>query len=277
MTGTLTKVELRFGRAGIAGRPFRIGFDLSYPTQGLIHSWLSNGHICDPPMVAVLTQGLMPGDTFIDIGSHVGYYSMLALQQVLNTGRVLAFEANPATYQVLLANVLMNDAANMHAFNCALGASSGTASFGVNAQDEGQSSLVDGAAANAGAVINVAMTTLDMIHAQIALTSVRVVKIDVEGFETQVIDGGRKFFADLRPQRVVFEVNNTDPGKPKYQDLGIRAYFRTLGYRAYLIRPWSDEDAARQGFQDRLLRPLGDEDIVDLPYGNILVSTEDGL
>ncbi len=61
---------------------YRMGFDTAYHTQNFIYSNLVNGVFVDPPMVQVLTQFLQPGDTFMDIGSHIGYYSLLARQVI---------------------------------------------------------------------------------------------------------------------------------------------------------------------------------------------------
>jgi hypothetical protein len=99
-----------------------------------------------------------------------------------------------------------------------------------------------------------------------------MVKIDVEGFEQQVIAGGASFFPDVRPESVVFEVNHTLEGIDPDADLHIRSYFEAIGYRCYLIRPWFDTpDAARFPSTEllALLRP-GRRLAVD--YGNILAT-----
>lgn len=52
-----------------------------------------------------LLQTLKPGQVFIDIGAHLGYYTVLASQRVSNSGKVIAFEPTPRTCTVLRDNV----------------------------------------------------------------------------------------------------------------------------------------------------------------------------
>jgi FkbM family methyltransferase len=60
---------------------------------------------------------LRPGDTFIDIGSHIGLYSLLASATVGPTGRVVAVDADPDTYGRLGQNLRLNSAGNVQPYN----------------------------------------------------------------------------------------------------------------------------------------------------------------
>ena len=147
---------------------------------------------------------------------------------------MFACEPNPETYRVLLANALANRAANFFPVGCALGETAGTATLFLNDDDEGMSSLV--VAADRSTTVTVA--TLDELHALLGFARVRMVKIDVEGFEQQVIAGGAAFLRDARPESVVFEINQMLPGVDQDADLAIRRHLAGLGYDCYLIRPW---------------------------------------
>jgi FkbM family methyltransferase len=58
--------------------------------------------------VALFRQYLRPGDTFIDIGANIGYFSLLAASRVGSTGQVHSFEPNPETFKGLQHNVVLN-------------------------------------------------------------------------------------------------------------------------------------------------------------------------
>ncbi|MDQ6704357.1 MAG: FkbM family methyltransferase, partial [Acidobacteriota bacterium] len=60
-----------------------------------------------------LAPSLSAGAVFLDVGAHIGYFSMKAAPRVGTTGRVLAFEPNPETLKLLRDNVSANHAANI--------------------------------------------------------------------------------------------------------------------------------------------------------------------
>ncbi len=192
-------VQLLFGRSGAEGKSFQMAFDLRFPTQAMFHRLLSSGQLCEPPQVRALTEFLEPGDTFIDVGSHIGYFSLLALQMVGPSGNVFAFEPNHQTFSVLVANAMLNrgggggGGGNFYTFNSAVGDQPGTATFNINPHDEGMSSLMFRAQGSAQVTVHV--TSLDNVAAIAGLKNIRMLKIDVEGFEENVIRGAANLIA----------------------------------------------------------------------------------
>ena len=268
--GNLQVLQVNFARPPAQPTPFHIAFDLSYPTQNLIHRFLAGGQLCDPPLVSALVDFLQPGDTFIDVGSHVGYYSLLARQVVGPTGRVVAFEPNPETFATLAANVMINGYGNFLAYNSAVGDRYGTLEFNINVEDEGMSSLVFKSPRSSQ--IKVHVTTLDAFAMMARVQNVRMLKIDVEGFEENVITGGNKLITGGGVESIVFEINNALPGVPPHRDQAIRKFLRTLGYSSYLIRPWlGDENWQKACGQFNFYR-VPDDSQVEIKYGNILAT-----
>jgi len=266
----LSTLQLSFGRAAAEGKSFCIAFDRAYQTQALIHSFLSQGQLCDPPLVKALTDFLVPGDTFIDVGSHIGYLSLLALQMVGPAGQVYAFEPNPDTYGVLVANALLNGAGNFHTFNCAVGDKAGSAVLSINAQDEGMSSLVFHAAG--ASQISVHVTTLDRLAALVQFRHVRMLKIDVEGFEENVINGAAGMLRAGGIESLVFEVNNKIPHAPPHRDQAIRKFLHGLGYACYLIHPWLSEERWQEACGPHNYCRISEDAHIDIGYGNILAT-----
>ena len=263
----LTYIE--FGEKVPGQRPFKMAFDLSHSTNRFIHSFMVRNEVCDVPFTTVLTQFLLPGDTFIDIGSHIGYYSLMARQIVGDTGNIYSFEARPDIFGVMLSSIQINSYRNMTAFNCAISDQEQLVEFSICDHDEGLSSLAD----IGGRKISVFSTTLDALHNRLKFSQVRVVKIDVEGFEAAVIRGGRNFFRDVMPENVAFEVNNEIRGVEKHQDQPLRAYFATMGYRSYLVRPMNKTQIVEDLYGESLLLEVPvDMFIGGLDYGNILAT-----
>jgi FkbM family methyltransferase len=266
----LTILNVGFAPPGANQTSFSMAFDLAYPTQALFHRYLAANEFCDPPLVNTLLGFLQPGDTFIDVGSHIGYYSLFALQIVGAKGSVFAFEPNPNTFSVILASVLLNRAPNFFVLNCAMGDKPGMATFNINKQDEGMSSLVH-RPANATQV-SVQVTTLDAFAALARLGPVRMLKIDVEGFEENVVAGGHQLLSSGNVESVVFEINNNFPEIPKFRDQAIRKVLSSYGYTSYLIRPWMGEAQWQERCGKFNFLRIPDDRIIEIAYGNILAT-----
>jgi FkbM family methyltransferase len=232
--GNLDYVEFAYQLAS-SQKSFRMAFDRSFPTQNFLHSFLSRGELPDPPLVTALTEFLGPGDTFIDVGSHIGYYSLLALQHVGDRGHVFAFEPSPQTFGVLLTNTILNGGGRFRALNCALGDHVGLAPLFIDHKDEGMSSLATPSKAKIGNVVSVFVFTIDKLYEQFQWANVRTIKIDVEGFEPNVIRGADAFLRKHLPENIVFEINNFLPDNPK----AIKICPLGIAWRSWDISPIS--------------------------------------
>ena len=134
---------------------------------------------------------LRPGATVLDVGAHVGYYTLLSSVLVGGEGRVHAFEPNPANAEFLRRHVRINRLSNVHVEQAAVSDTAGTARF-----DFGTGSGT-GRLADAGA-LEVRTVRLDDHCAQHGLAPAAL-KIDVEGAELVVLEGARETLARHRP------------------------------------------------------------------------------
>lgn len=124
----------------------------------------------------------------LDIGGHVGFWSMWLAQAF---GQVHAFEPTPEHAACFERNV--RDA-NVTLHRCAMGAAEGLSGLSVDAENSGKSCLSDGA--------SVPVKTVDGF----GFEGVGLIKIDVEGYEPEVLEGARETIARCKPL-VVFEDN----------------------------------------------------------------------
>jgi FkbM family methyltransferase len=191
----------------------------------------------EPATAAALRALLGPGDTFIDVGANVGYFSLLASRRVGGAGRVYAFEPVPATHADLLENLRLNHAGNVSARSEALAEAPGEARFFVGPVDHrGTSSLR--ALDDASEVLTVRKARLDdLLPPGIR---VNVMKIDVEGAEYLALQGMRACLRRDRPDLIV-EVTDSFLRGLGHSAAELHRYLGALGYRMYAI----DHDGLR--------------------------------
>lgn len=158
--------------------------------------YLIHGITIGDPLTNILQRVLHPGDGFVDVGANVGLYSVVAALCVGPTGRVLALEASPATFERLQI-IALHGFGNIEVKHCAAAAAPGDLEFFLGPADHsGVSSLRDLGAATTRRVV-VPADTLDRLLS--AWPRIRFIKIDVEGAELAVIRGALAMIERDRP------------------------------------------------------------------------------
>ncbi len=149
--------------------------------------------------MALTLQLLRPDDLFVDAGANVGSYTLLAA----STGAsCVSFEPLPATYQKLLANIGLNGwLSRVEAMNAGLGSARGEIRFTVDEDTANHVAYPD----DRGRTAPVPVVTLDETLAGKRPT---LIKIDVEGYETEVIRGARQILAARGPLALIVEIND---------------------------------------------------------------------
>ncbi|MQF67523.1 FkbM family methyltransferase [SAR202 cluster bacterium AD-802-F09_MRT_200m] len=131
---------------------------------------------------------LKPGMLVVDVGAHVGYYTMLAAKQVGPTGKVYAFEPDPDNYAALLKNIELNGYRSVVAIQKAVSDRVGDAQLYLSATVSGNHSMYHHGTPERGS-LPIETTTMDTMLEELGWPQVNLVKIDVEGGETAVLDG----------------------------------------------------------------------------------------
>lgn len=133
---------------------------------------------------------LKRGDTFLDIGANVGYFSLISAQ-ILEEGSIHAFEPIKENYDVLNKAIFRNNIANIFANMVAVGSHNGTVKLYSGKADElgnsGWSSSVPGEGRNQE--VDLPLITIDDYVKNADIQKIRLIKIDVEGMELQVLSG----------------------------------------------------------------------------------------
>jgi FkbM family methyltransferase len=145
---------------------------------------------------------------FLDVGAHIGYYSLYVLPRVLE---VYAFEPDPRVRAMLEKNV--GGKGNIEVSECAVGATQGKAHFTLEHHSETSHLSKDSNQHDNQVLVDV--VTIDAFVGSRGLT-VEAIKIDVEGHDTEVIEGALGVLqqqqplvlTEARPDPVLFELTS---------------------------------------------------------------------
>lgn len=159
--------------------------------------------------------------TALDVGANVGNHSLYFSDHFR---KVYSFEPNPRTYKALCVNAEL--AKNIQCFNFGLSDQTRTASLSVKPEDphdSGDVSVTDEPGNGSQSIVLRALDTLDDVE------GVKLIKIDVEGHEYQVISGARDLIENSRPI-ILFEQQKRDfkNGIPP-----VMALLNELGYKTF--------------------------------------------
>ncbi len=161
--------------------------------------------IYEPDEVNWVLDRLHPGDTFVDVGANIGLYTVMAAQRVGPTGRVVAIEASRDVFPYLAHNVALNNLTNVSLFEMAADstASDNRVFFKAPMDRFGSGTMTP---EFGGSPIDVVARPLDTILAEAGIAGpVRVMKVDVEGFEDRVFAGAKNLLDSDEGPDVIFE------------------------------------------------------------------------
>lgn len=158
----------------------------------------------EPVTTKFLKDTLKPGMTFVDVGAHVGYFTLLASSLVGSEGKVFAFEPHPDNFELLQLNITANHASNVMAWEKAAAAMPGGMQLYSYGDDKRMyhsltpQDITHPHDAPTGEAIRVETVLLD----DMLPDKVDVVKIDVEGAEPYVLRGFVRLL-QLNPDMIV--------------------------------------------------------------------------
>jgi FkbM family methyltransferase len=175
---------------------------------------------------ANLAELLAPGMTFLDVGAHVGYFTLLAARHVGPLGLVVAFEPEPRNFELLLANVWRHGLSNVLCMPWAVGDANGFTELHLSPDNTGDNRLfASDEHRDTTTVRAVALDSLAWLR-----PPVDVIKIDVQGAEEAAVRG---MAALLRySPSVAASVEYWPPGMELFgsDPQATLAFYRSLGF-----------------------------------------------
>jgi len=172
---------------------------------------------------------LRQGDTFLDIGAHFGLYSVVAAKQVGRGGRVIAFEPNPRNRLCLRLNALLNGQGQIETMPYALSNEVGETGF-VAVSQGAYSAFRVAEAPGERSQIRVRQTTLDTVMEERNVGSVDLLKVDVEGAELLVLQGGERCLTQAPRPLLLCEFNDVRAAPYGHTGSQVYAWLHDRGY-----------------------------------------------
>ena len=188
----------------------------------------------EEPEARILRAALKPGMTYLDVGANLGYFVTLAAKLVGETGRVIGLEPEPYNFRLLHRNVIHNTPWAV-AVNAAAGNKPGTAKLFKADRNLGDHRLYTDAESANRPFVEVPVVRLDDLFRMNGWPAPDVIKIDVQGYEMQVIQGLNGLVDASRPSVVITEywpvgIRNAGGDPKAYLD-----WFRERGFSCALV------------------------------------------
>lgn len=241
----------------------KVHIDTHYPIE---REMLSG--VYDPQTVAVIDRFVKPGDFCLDVGANVGAISLALARRVGLTGKVFAFEPGPELFRRLLRNLELNPALKsvVSALNLGLSDKEGNLFWTEDRHNPGNAGCLGESSGKP-----VAGTTIDRFFRDHTLHRLDFVKVDVEGMEYEVLQGGLETWKTFRPI-LYFE---TLKGFEDYRDLPLFTWIESMladiGYQLYRVE--ADGSIRRTNYPDlsvnTLALPLSKASISQAPHAPV--------
>jgi len=155
---------------------------------------------------SLFERTLKPGMVMMDVGAHVGYFSLLAARQVGSEGKVFSFEPDPINHELLVQNIELNQYNNIFPVNAAMGDNVGSLTLFQTALDSGRHSTYRHGLPESGSV-EVDVSTLDAFLDARDWPGIDLVKVDVEGAEMDVLRGMAGLLEKSPGLKLIMEFN----------------------------------------------------------------------
>lgn len=215
---------------------------LYLPSSTDIYLTGGKSHFSEIKLAKFLIKNLNDGDIFFDVGAHYGYFTLLGAHLVGKLGKVFAFEASPATFKILHKN--KNNFENIETYNQAVSDKSGELTFyefpnlfsEFNSIYINQHQNSEWFIGNKPKKVKVAAIVLDDFLST-NKHHTKIIKIDVEGAEYEVIKGLQNYLTQNQPI-IVLEFLSKKLGNNAHKKA--KQLITTLGYQAHYLNKDGD-------------------------------------
>jgi FkbM family methyltransferase len=183
---------------------------------------------------------IRPGDSAIDLGANIGWYTTVLSRLVGECGKVYAVEPIPETFDLLLSLIKKLGLTNVVPFNCAVSDRNGSAVMEIPKHEYGGSNfymahITSGESSEPSLdKFDVPLRTLDSLLPGQLSDGVTFIKCDVEGHELAVLKGGAQFFEKVKPAMLIEVI-----GTAKMQDAPDNEFYTIMKEYGY-VPYWFD-------------------------------------
>jgi methyltransferase, FkbM family len=167
--------------------------------------------VAEPLTTKLFGELLKPGATYIDVGAHIGYHTLIARYHVGPSGTVFAIDPQPYNCARILENWACNKFTNLLVYVAAAGPNPAFISLHPPGRlDRSQLSLLrdENNPDSSALAFRVPIIPLSQVFSENSMGDVSLLKIDVEGFEEQVVEGLGSIIS--RVENIILEILGTN-------------------------------------------------------------------
>jgi FkbM family methyltransferase len=169
--------------------------------------------------------------TIIDVGSNIGLHS-ISWARDIHDAKIISIEPSPITSELLKKNINANKLSKkITVVTKAISNKQGNLDF-YHCEDDAYSSLKDTKRKKVKKIFKIEVDTLDNIVDQLKLSKVDFIKIDVEGFDSEVIEGGVKTINFYKPDIFIEIYKGSNSNSEPYKTINM---LLKIGYYAYVF------------------------------------------
>ena len=224
--------------------PTVFGFDICLSNNG--GAWVYYLGFYELGTLGIIRKCLQPGDIFVDVGSSIGLMTLTASFAVGKEGKILSFEPDTKRYENLINSLAINKIENTVAFNYGLGMEKKSARL---YKDRCSPSLVE---VDRNAPYETVQTvSLDAILKKKGMSTVKFIKIDVEGYEYEVLMGAKNLLKNPNAPIICIECTKNMARNSKFHDF---FYFiqNINKYRFFQLEKTKDTISKLKPIKDKL-------------------------
>ncbi len=192
--------------------------------------------IYEPTETELLQRELKSGETFVDIGANIGYYTLIAARIVGPKGRVFAFEPDPTNFALLQRNVQENGYTNVTLINKAMSNKAQTLKLYLSKTNRGDHRVYD--SKDGRPSVSIQAVSLDGFFKKLD-RKVHFIKMDIQGAEARALDGMKGLLHANRSLKLVTEFS---PGSLRLCGSDPQKYLKTLEKLGFKLSEISEEN-----------------------------------
>lgn len=217
------------------------------------------------PELLAMRKLVNKGDTVVDLGANIGMFSVYLGKEIGDTGKLYAFEPVRDTYWRMMENLSLNRSNNVTTYQQAVSNKIGKAKMNIFPAGYGAWNTFGKPTFGKIKPVStelVEVTTIDTFVAKNKLRSIDFLKIDVEGFELDVLEGAKKSLKNGLVKYLSFEISEIPLKGAGRRPDDVFSFLKELGYKAY-------------EFNEKTKKFHGPIDMSDTFYQNFYASKKD--
>ena len=202
---------------------------------------LSTRGYYEPAVLEIIKRELKEGDVLVEIGAHLGYYTLILSKLVGPAGKIYAFEPDPNNFTLLKKNLEVNQIKNVVLERKAVSNRNGKMLFYPGKERSTHGSLIKGEYA-CGNPIEVDGLRLDDYPFK---EKINLIKMDIEGEEFRALEGMRSLILKTKPLKMISEFS---PAFLKEQGINPKNFITELEKVGFHLQIINEEKTTLEAF-----------------------------